>query len=371
MEPYCTLLGEGIRQITPSSTACRLGCSSHCRHEQDHFDSRTFDDSNVIPKLSSNWIEPNSVLAIARPSEPFLLSHVIAQFHQRKIRSVINLQRRGEHEYCGTLVDGAFTYKPETFMNADISYYNFPTDDFGIWDVDHLLDIIKVVSFAVSEGGVAIHCHAGLGRTGVICACWLIFDRGMYAEEAIRAVRANRAGSIQTRQQLASVINFESIVKQLRAWPAGEVSINHLYRCYKKGYNKHEFGRNPGVPPLLLKIRHILSTKTYDQKLDRTMEDWVKVERIKVGFWYYLQYINKDTIEQLVRSWIGGLSEPLINSSVTAEYNQVITAGLELDTARVAYEIMIILDLNKNEILSLLSHNQNADERLLECLQKT
>ena len=29
-----------------------------------------------------------------------------------------------------------------------------------------LLDMVKVLSFALSEGKVAVHCHAGLGRTG-------------------------------------------------------------------------------------------------------------------------------------------------------------------------------------------------------------
>ena len=79
-----------------------------------------------------------------------------------------------------------------------------------------------------------------MGRTGVICACWLIFDRGMYADEAIRCVRENRKGSIQTRQQLASVINFESVIKQLRTWPCDIHSLQHLHKCYVKGYNKHE-----------------------------------------------------------------------------------------------------------------------------------
>lgn len=29
-----------------------------------------------------------------------------------------------------------------------------------------VLDIVKVMAFALQEGKVAVHCHAGLGRTG-------------------------------------------------------------------------------------------------------------------------------------------------------------------------------------------------------------
>lgn len=45
-----------------------------------------------------------------------------------------------------------------------------------------ILDMVKVMSFAVQEGKMAVHCHAGLGRTGLqheqsgiaqICICTL------------------------------------------------------------------------------------------------------------------------------------------------------------------------------------------------------
>jgi len=29
-----------------------------------------------------------------------------------------------------------------------------------------ILDMVKVMSFAIQEGKMAVHCHAGLGRTG-------------------------------------------------------------------------------------------------------------------------------------------------------------------------------------------------------------
>jgi atypical dual specificity phosphatase len=42
---------------------------------------------------------------------------------------------------------------------------------------------------------VAVHCIAGLGRTGTILACFLVRE-GMSADEAITAIRRWRPGSI-------------------------------------------------------------------------------------------------------------------------------------------------------------------------------
>lgn len=38
--------------------------------------------------------------------------------------------------------------------------------DFGVSSMVGMLDAVKVMAFSVEEGKVAVHCHAGLGRTG-------------------------------------------------------------------------------------------------------------------------------------------------------------------------------------------------------------
>ena len=37
-------------------------------------------------------------------------------------------------------------------------------EDYGVPSIVNLLDMVKVFSFAVDQGKVAIHCHAGLGE---------------------------------------------------------------------------------------------------------------------------------------------------------------------------------------------------------------
>ncbi len=47
-----------------------------------------------------------------------------------------------------------------------VFFYNFGMSDFGVSSLEGMLDAVKVLVFAVQEGKVAVHCHAGLGRTG-------------------------------------------------------------------------------------------------------------------------------------------------------------------------------------------------------------
>jgi protein-tyrosine phosphatase len=51
---------------------------------------------------------------------------------------------------------------------------------------------------------IAIHCAAGLGRTGMLVAKLLV-DLGMPAGTAIQTVREQRPGAIETAQQEAFV----------------------------------------------------------------------------------------------------------------------------------------------------------------------
>jgi atypical dual specificity phosphatase len=55
--------------------------------------------------------------------------------------------------------------------------------------------------------GVAVHCGAGLGRTGVVLACYLV-AKGQPPDNAIVRVRRLRPGSIETDEQAEAIHHF-------------------------------------------------------------------------------------------------------------------------------------------------------------------
>ncbi|XP_048197083.1 protein tyrosine phosphatase domain-containing protein 1 isoform X1 [Perognathus longimembris pacificus] len=214
--PKYTKVGERLRHVIPGHMACSMACGGRaCKYENP---ARWSEQEQAIKGVYSSWVTDN-ILAMARPSSELLEKyHIIEQFLSQGIKTIINLQRPGEHASCGNSLEqeSGFTYLPEAFMEAGIYFYNFGWKDYGVASLTAILDMVKVMTFALQEGKVAIHCHAGLGRTGVLIACYLVFATRMTADQAIIFVRAKRPNSIQTRGQLLCVREFTQFLAPLR-----------------------------------------------------------------------------------------------------------------------------------------------------------
>ena len=95
-----------------------------------------------------------------------------------------------------------------------IEYHHFPIPDFHAPSPEEVARFVEVVEDAERRGlRVAVHCTAGMGRTGTMLACVLV-KRGMSADEAIRAVRQLRPGSIETLEQEEAVRLYEERLRR-------------------------------------------------------------------------------------------------------------------------------------------------------------
>ncbi|XP_008286459.1 protein tyrosine phosphatase domain-containing protein 1 [Stegastes partitus] len=212
-----TIVGEAIRYVIPGHMQCSIGCGGQaCKYDNPSYWS---DDQQAIQGLYSSWITDH-LLAMSRPSTEIIEKYnIIDQFRRSGIKTVINLQLPGEHASCGNPLEpeSGFSYRPEVFMENNIYFYNFGWTDYGVANLTTVLDMVKVMAFALQEGKIAVHCHAGLGRTGVLLACFLAYATRMTANQAILYVRAKRPNSIQTRGQLHCVREFVQFLVPLRS----------------------------------------------------------------------------------------------------------------------------------------------------------
>lgn len=157
-------------------------------------------------------------MAMARPCTRVIKEHNLAQ--KLGVTAIFNLQENGEHASCGDGIEpeSGFSYKPEDFMNNGIFYYNFGWKDMTAPDLGQMLNIVQVMHFSLTETSskIAVHCHAGLGRTGLAICCYLLYSNQMGAEEALKLVRSRRPSSVQNRRQTDFLTRFEKYIVALR-----------------------------------------------------------------------------------------------------------------------------------------------------------
>ncbi len=86
-------------------------------------------------------------------------------------------------------------------VNVPVPDMEPPTDR----QLDYLLETIRKAN--ASGMAVAVHCGAGLGRTGTVLAAYFV-AQGMSSAEAVEKVRDLRPGSIETTEQELAVERF-------------------------------------------------------------------------------------------------------------------------------------------------------------------
>lgn len=143
----------------------------------------------VLPNFG--WLVEGRLAGASRPRSDDALAVLV----EHGVKALVTLTE--EPLPAGSLV--RFGLRAEHLPVAD---YSAPT-------VAQLEQAIAAIDDYLALGlPVAVHCAAGLGRTGTVLACYLV-RRGTPAATAIAEVRARRPGSIETAEQEAVVGLYE------------------------------------------------------------------------------------------------------------------------------------------------------------------
>ncbi len=97
---------------------------------------------------------------------------------------------------------------------GDLQVLRLPMADMSTPSIDHLDRAVSFARRMIGGGGrVAVHCGAGVGRTGTVLAAYLVAE-GMTPEAARQRIRELRPGSIETHEQELTLDSYADLVAE-------------------------------------------------------------------------------------------------------------------------------------------------------------
>ncbi|KAI9843320.1 MAG: cell division control protein 14 [Thelocarpon superellum] len=144
----------------------------------------------AVPQSSSAYEKiPKSVSALVASDLPRPFKNVLIHFSMRNVGLVVRLNSE--------------LYSPSYFTALGMSHIDMIFDDGTCPPLMLVRKFIKLAheTITVKHRGIAVHCKAGLGRTGCLIGAYLIYRHGFTANEVIAFMRFMRPGMVVGPQQ--------------------------------------------------------------------------------------------------------------------------------------------------------------------------
>uniref|UniRef100_UPI00358EDE98 dual specificity protein phosphatase CDC14C-like isoform X1 n=2 Tax=Myxine glutinosa TaxID=7769 RepID=UPI00358EDE98 len=197
---------------------CLQGIAKACAECFIDFSNFDVDEYEYYEKVESgdlNWIVPSRFLAFSGPHPKSKIENgypvhapdaYIPYFKKHGVTVVVRLNKK--------------MYDARRFTDAGIAHHDLFFPDGSVPSLEIVRKFNDICES--TQGAIAVHCKAGLGRTGTLIACYLMKHHSFSAAQAISWIRICRPGSIIGPQQ-----HFLE-EKQASLWAQGEV---HRSKC--------------------------------------------------------------------------------------------------------------------------------------------
>ena len=145
---------------------------------------------NVVPATSAAYAKlPSSVGQVEKSSLPLPFKNVLSHFTERDVGLVVRLNSE--------------LYSPSYFTALGIKHLDMIFDDGTCPPLNLVRKFVNLAhdTINIKRKGIAVHCKAGLGRTGCLIGAYLIYRHGFTANEIIAFMRFMRPGMVVGPQQ--------------------------------------------------------------------------------------------------------------------------------------------------------------------------
>jgi cell division cycle 14 len=190
--------------------------------------------THTIPPSSPMYSTlPTNIAEVQRSELPTPFKNVLSHFTARNIGLVVRLNSE--------------LYSSSYFTALGIQHLNMIFDDGTCPPLSLVKTFINLAHemITVKKRGIAVHCKAGLGRTGCLIGAYLIYRHAFTANEVIAYMRFMRPGMVVGPQQHWLHLNqatfrewwFEDIMKAklAEAMPATPTRVSHKQRLASNG----------------------------------------------------------------------------------------------------------------------------------------
>jgi len=147
-----------------------------------------------------HWLEMGILGGVPRPGLLDDVRHDLAALRRIGVRVLVSLEEQP-------------TVAAKLLSEVGIEGYFFPIDDMKAPSLDAAVDLCRRLVEWEQEGRVmALHCKAGLGRTGTMLVAYLVYG-GLSALEGLEAARSVNARWVQSDEQIYFLEEFQHYLR--------------------------------------------------------------------------------------------------------------------------------------------------------------